>query len=74
MLNPAKIMKAKAAWETFTRNHPKFPFFLEAVKQEGIEEGTIIEVTITKPDGRQLNSNIKVTQGDMALFNELSEQ
>jgi len=65
------IMQLKGAWDTFTANHPKFPMFLKAVMSKGIKEGTIIEVTITDPDGNPVNTNIKVTQSDLQLFETL---
>ena len=62
------MMKIKGAWDTFTRNHPKFPQFLGAVQRRGIPEGTIMAVTITYPDGQVMDTNIKVTQSDLDLF------
>jgi hypothetical protein len=38
-----------------------------------MEEGTIIEVTVTTKDGQTTGSNIKLTQSDLALFKTLSE-
>lgn len=71
MINPAKIFQMKALWDRFMANHPKFPKFLQAAAQSSIGEGTIIEVTITKPDGDTIASNLKLTAEDMELFAEL---
>ena len=68
MVNPASIFKIKSAWEKFASNHPKFPMFMKAVTVKGIKEGTVIEVTITDPEGNPLSTNIKVTESDMQLF------
>ena len=65
------IAKAKQAWDVFTRNHPKFPAFLNAVKSKGIKEGSIIDIKITGPEGESLETNIKVTADDMNLMNLL---
>jgi len=73
MINPAKLLKIKNAWDVFTQNHPKFPKFLEAVNKSSIEEGTIIEVTVTDVSGKKLSSNFKLKQTDVELFHELSE-
>lgn len=73
MMNPASIMKIMNAKSTFTANHPKFAAFLGAVFQTGIEEGTIIEITVQKPGQEPLTSNIKVQQTDLELFKEISE-
>jgi hypothetical protein len=73
MFNPAKLMKIKNSWDTFTQNHPKFPGFISAVQKNGLEEGTIIEINVTTADGKALSSNIKLTQSDIEMFQELSE-
>ena len=73
MMNPAKILKLKGAWDRFTQNHPKFPMFMNAIRSQGIEEGAVIEIIITSPEGKALSTNIKVSQSDKELFNELVE-
>ena len=71
MKNPAALFKIKGMWDTFVQNHPKFPMFLNAVKNSGISEGSILEVQITQPDGEVMKTNIKVTQSDPELFEQL---
>lgn len=73
MINPTKILKFKNAWDTFSNNHPKFSKFLSAVQQNGIEEGTVIEINLTTESGNTLSTNLKITQSDKELFKELSE-
>ena len=63
----------KYAWDRFRAAHPKFPLFLNSVMQDGIREGTILEFTVTEPDGRRYCSNLKISQEDLALFQELKE-
>ena len=50
MMDFSAIMKFKGAWDTFTRNHPKFVPFVQAVGREAMADGTIIEVKVTSPD------------------------
>ena len=71
MMNPAMLFKIKGMWEQFVQNHPKFPMFLNALKNSGMGEGSIIEIQITQPDGQQLKTNIKVTESDMELIEQL---
>ncbi|MGN0375851.1 MAG: hypothetical protein ACI4EN_10175 [Butyrivibrio sp.] len=68
MINPAAIMKLKKGWDTFTANHPKFPAFMQAASQGMVTEDSIIDVTITAPDGRRISTNVKITQSDLELF------
>ena len=65
-----KIMKAK---EVFTANHPKFVAFLQAVFSNGVEEGTIIELTVTKPGQDPVTTNIKVQQSDLDMMDSIRE-
>ena len=71
MNNIEAIMKLKKAWDTFRGNHPKFPMFLSAVKKAGIKEGTIIDICITDPNGTKMETNIKVTESDLELYESL---
>ncbi|MBR5509682.1 MAG: hypothetical protein IKV59_06475 [Lachnospiraceae bacterium] len=63
-----KIMNAK---NKFTANHPKFVCFLSAVFSRGIEAGTVIELTVTRPGEAPITTNIKVQQSDLELLQEL---
>ena len=71
MINPAKIMKMKQYWDTFAANHPRCVSFLNSVASEPMEAGTIIEVSITKPDGSVKCTNIKVQPSDLEMLEAL---
>lgn len=73
LINPAKLLKLKGAWDTFTTNHPKFPRFLDAVYNKTLENGTIIEITVTAQSGESISSNLKLNASDIALFKELKD-
>ena len=73
MMNPTMLFKMKGMWDRFTQNHPKFPLFLRAAQQKGIQEGTILAVSITTPSGEKLETNLRVTADDMQLFEELKK-
>ena len=51
-MNPTQIFQIMRAWQKFTENHPKFPKFIRAVAAEGVREGTVMELTITTPEGK----------------------
>lgn len=68
MMDFTGLLKFKGAWDTFTQNHPKFVPFMQAVGREAIEDGTIIEVRVTSPEGKEYNTNMKITQSDLDLF------
>lgn len=64
----AMMQKIKSGIDRFRANHPKFPLFLNAVAQNAMVEGTIIEFTVTTPDGKNYCSNVKLKADDMELI------
>ena len=85
MMNPANIMKIMNAKNKFVENHPKFTAFLSAVYSRGIdaflsavfsremEEGTVIEITLTRPGEEPMTTNMKIRQSDLDLMRELQD-
>lgn len=61
------MLRMQNAWKTFKQNHPKFPSFLEAAQGE-IREGTVLAFTVTTPEGRTIESNLKLTASDIQLI------
>ena len=73
MMNPANIMRIMNAKNKFTANHPKFVAFLSAVFSREMEEGTVIEITLTRPGEEPMTTNMKVQQSDIDLFQSLKD-
>lgn len=71
MMNPADMMKIMSAKNKFDATHPKFSAFLKAVLSRPIEEGTIIEISVTRPGEEAITTNLKVQQSDLELLQEL---
>ncbi len=71
--NPANIMKLLGAKKRFEQNHPKFAAFLKAAFDGGIEEGTILEISIQKPGQQRITTNLQVKQSDLELLELLRE-
>ena len=71
MMNPADMMKIMNAKSKFDANHPKFSAFLKTVFSRPIEEGTIIEISVTRPGEDTITTNLKVQQSDLDLVREL---
>lgn len=70
-MKPTDYMKMAGMWQQFTSRHPKFPQFLQAMMQNKIQEGTILEMTVTTPAGENICTNLKITAEDMELFDQL---
>lgn len=68
-MNPMALMQIKGMLDTFKKNHPKVPMFFFAASQS-IGEGSIIEISVTSPEGKKINTNMRVTQEDLQLIQQ----
>ncbi len=73
MFNPAKILQFRKDWGEFEKRHPKFVLFIGAIMKNGIGEGSVIDIKITLPDGRELESNLKVSAEDVEFLKNVGE-
>lgn len=66
-INPVKIMQLRAGWEKFQSNHPRLVPFMKAAGSK-VEEGAVIEMALVTPDGKRMETNLKVKPDDMELL------
>lgn len=60
-MNPMNLLQLKPAWNQFKANHPKMLSFMKAASRDGVmDEGTLIEITVTSSTGQTIASNIRV--------------
>ena len=71
MMNPTSIMKLMNAQKKFTETHPKVVSFFQRALASGVPEGTVIELTMTRPGEEPITTNMRVQQSDLELFEEL---
>ena len=67
-MNPMMLMQLSALWTKFTQRHPKFAPFVKAASQAAMQEGAILEIQVTTPDGKNIASNLKVTKEDLGML------
>ncbi len=72
-MNPQGMMQFLSALNTFKNNHPKFASFIELVIKGGLPEGTVVEITVTRPGEDPITANMKVMQSDIELMQTLKE-
>lgn len=70
-MNPADLFKIKGAADKFNANHPKLLPFFRAAGPKAMTPGSIIEIAITDPDGEKIETNLRVQESDIELFNTL---
>ncbi len=72
-MNPQGMFQIMSALNTFRQNHSKFAqFFIKYIKP-GLPEGSIIEITVTRPGEEPMTTNMKVQQSDLELVQALKE-
>ena len=66
-MNPMAFLQFKPMLEQFRERHPKFVSFFSFAGQH-IKEGSLLEISVTDPDGKKIVTNIRVSPEDIALF------
>ena len=72
-MNPMALLKMKSAFDKFQKGHPKFVQFIQTIAAIGVKEDTIFECKVILPDGKEMMANLKITQEDLELFEQLKE-
>ena len=67
----SQLMEMKALSDRFFANHPKLLPFIKAVSESGVREGSVIEISVKEPSGREYVTNLKISDDDMMCFEKL---
>ncbi|WP_230398728.1 hypothetical protein [Novisyntrophococcus fermenticellae] len=70
-INPMKFLQYKNDYEQFLSRHPRLTRFFEVVSEETLKEGTVIEVNVTTENGKNYVSNIRLTDSDVELIENI---
>lgn len=71
--NVSQLLELRSMKSRFEKNHPKFLPFLRAAKREALREGSVIEISVTSPEGETISSNIKVQASDLELLEKAAK-
>lgn len=72
-INPMKLKGLKSQAEAFQNRHPKFFQFFKTAAPANIQVGSIIEVRIKNPEGREVVTNLKITPEDEELMKNIAQ-
>lgn len=64
-INPMNLMKLKGRFQIFKQQHPKFLAFLKVVNAKALEPGAVLTVKMTTVDGKEYETNIRLTKEDV---------
>ena len=65
MMDKMIMNEARNRINMFNNEHPKVLPFLDMLKKNAVEEGTVVEMRVTTPDGKEYVSNIRLTKTDV---------
>jgi len=68
-MNPIAMMQVAGRIKIFKEQHPKAIAFIKAVSGGDLREGTVIEIKVTTPEGKESVSNLRLTADDIETFN-----
>ena len=71
MINPKKMIEMQNAGKQFIASHPKFLPFWKAVGHTALKEGTVVEFKVTTPEGKVLESNLKLSASDVSSIQKV---
>lgn len=71
-MNPFALMQMKTHLKKFQDNHPRVVQFFQAVPAK-IQVGSVIEISIKDAQGKEISTNMKVTEDDMELISQLQQ-
>ena len=72
-INPMALLKLNRARKEFAARHPRVVAFIDHELGADMPEGTVIEVTVTRPGSAPVSSNMKVTAEDLELMKAIQE-
>lgn len=73
MMNPKALFQLKGMLERFQKNHPKVPQFFK-VASTSVDEGSVLEITLTTSGGKTLCTNMRITKDDLDMIQALGSQ
>ena len=72
-ISPVTILKLMNEKKQFEKRHPRVVSFVNQHLLSPLPEGTVLEISITRPGSAPVTTNMKITAEDQALFEELKE-
>lgn len=64
-INPMALLKLKDRFSIFNREHPRVVPFFRSIRENGLVEGAILELTVKTGDGKEQVTNIRLTPNDV---------
>lgn len=66
-MNPMALLKIKEMLGDFNSRHPKLGMFVRDAGQR-VDTGSVLELSVTSPDGEKIRTNFRVMPEDKELL------
>ena len=70
-VNPFELMKLKERLSIFEQQHSRFGLFMKDVGENAVRVGSVVEMKVTDPSGKQYITNIRLTEEDIETLGRL---
>ena len=67
-LNPLSLLQLKDSIHQFRREHPKVSKFFTTIRREALMPGTVMELTVKDPQGKERVANMRLTENDVKMI------
>ncbi|MBP1555709.1 MAG: hypothetical protein J6U30_06485 [Oscillospiraceae bacterium] len=71
--SPALLIRLVNEIKEFGKNHPKMAKFIDQEFLTDLPEGSIVEITVTRPGQEPVTGNFKTLKSDGKLLQDLKE-
>ncbi len=72
-MNPMSLLKIKERFTQFNADHPKVVPFFKTVGAHAMVPGSVFEIKVTDPEGKEYVSNIRLNENDIETIKTIME-
>ncbi len=70
-MNPMDLLKLKDKFKRFNEDHPKVVPFFKVIGEKAMVPGSVFEIKVTDPNGKEYVSNIRLNENDIDAINAI---
>jgi len=72
--NPMAMLQMKERLNIFNQDHPRVMPFFNAVGSNALREGSVLELKVTTPEGKEYITNLRLNANDLETIDLLRKQ
>lgn len=72
-MNPRRMLELAKLQQKFKKNHPKVFPFLKAASEKALQEGSVVDISVTTPEGKVMRTNLRIKPEDLEIVEQLKQ-